>query len=165
MFLATNFDDGSAVIVASAVAVEEKLLNFCLFWIFILIGAFSCCAIWCSAILVCPSLKAVDVFGNKLWRRRCGYCCICCCGWGKIAQFLFVLNFYFDWCLFMLCHLMQCHFSMPFSESCWCFWQQTLTTAVRLLLHLLLRLRKNCSTFQRLFHWELLMGCYSWFYN
>ena len=28
MFLATNFDDGGAVIVVSAVAVEEKLLNF-----------------------------------------------------------------------------------------------------------------------------------------
>jgi len=31
MFLATNFDNGVAVIVASAVAVEEKLLNFYLF--------------------------------------------------------------------------------------------------------------------------------------
>ena len=37
---------------------------------------FFMCANSCSAILVCPSLKAVDVFGNKLWRRRCGYCCI-----------------------------------------------------------------------------------------
>jgi len=49
MFLATNFDDGSAVIVASAVAVEEKLLNYTddkfstnskFFW-----SAFSCCTI------------------------------------------------------------------------------------------------------------------------
>ena len=28
MFLPTNFDDGGAVIVASAVVAEEKLLNF-----------------------------------------------------------------------------------------------------------------------------------------
>ena len=89
-----------------------------------------------TAILVCPFWKAVDFFVNKLWRR---YGCIQTTDFNfwinSNSKMAFVLNFHFDWCLFMLCNLMHCHFSMSFFESCWCFWQPTLMTTVRILLY------------------------------
>ena len=71
MFLPTNFDDGDVVIVASAVAVKEKLLwlpceNSVVALVPFDLVPFCVVPNNRTAILVCPSLKAVDVFAHKL---------------------------------------------------------------------------------------------------
>ena len=61
--LATNFDNGGVVIVSTT------LINSNEQWLFLECHFHGCHfmqCLFCSAILVCPSFKAVDVFGNKL---------------------------------------------------------------------------------------------------
>ena len=76
-----------------------------------------------------PFSESCWCFSNKFWQWWCGYSI------HYTDKFQWTMAFSgvpFPWVSFHAVPFLQCHFSMPFFKSCWCFWQQTLMTAMQL---------------------------------